>query len=104
MRLHLSRNKIKYLLGALIAFVVMDGVLTEFLIDGGRAREGNPLLEPLVGEVGFMMVKTVGALLCAFILWDVYRRFPRVGVIATWVAVAAYAAIILWNSSLFLLS
>ncbi|MFH1646323.1 MAG: DUF5658 family protein [Chloroflexota bacterium] len=103
MLLHLTRNKMKYLLGVLITFVVMDGVLTEVLIDGGRAREGNPLLEPLVGEVGFMILKTAGALLCAFILWDVYRRLPRVGVIATWVAVAAYAAIILWNSSLFLL-
>lgn len=94
----------RYLLGVLIAFVVMDGLLTEFLIDGGRAREGNPFLQPLVGDVGFILLKAAGALLCAFILWDIYRRFPRVAVTATWVFVAAYGVIIIWNSSLFLLS
>ena len=99
-----GRNKMKYLLATLVAFVVLDGLLTELLIDGGLAREGNPLLQPLVGDVGFMILKVVGALLCAFILWDVYKRFPRVAVITTWFAVAGYGVIVLWNSSLFLLA
>ena len=94
----------KYLLSLLVAFVVLDGFVTEFLIDGGLAREGNPFLEPLVGDIGFMTLKVVGSLLCAFILWDIYKRFPRVAVIATWIAVAGYGAVIIWNTSLFLLS
>jgi len=94
----------KYLLGVLVSFVVLDGLVTEFLIDGGLAREGNPFLEPLVGDIGFMILKVAGSLLCAFILWDIYRRFPRVAVIATWIAVAGYGGIIIWNTSLFLLS
>ena len=94
----------KYLLGLLIIFVVGDGVLTHFLVDGGLAREGNPFLEPLVGEFGFILLKVVGSLLCAFILWDVYRHFPRVALIATWCFVAAYGVIVLWNTSLFMLS
>ena len=94
----------KYLLGILILFVIGDGIITELLVKGGMAREGNPFLQPLVGEIGFIILKVVGALLCAFILWDVYKRFPRVAVIATWCFVAAYGAIVLWNSSLFLLS
>ena len=94
----------KYLLGLLILFVVLDGVLTNFLVDGGLAREGNPFLQPLVGDIGFIILKVVGALLCAFILWDIYRRFPRVAKIATWCFVAAYGVIVIWNSSLFLLS
>jgi hypothetical protein len=92
----------KYLLGLLIAFVVLDGVLTNFLVDGGLAREGNPFLQPLVGDIGFIIIKAVGALLCAFILWDIYRRFPRVALTATWCSVVAYGGIILWNSHLFL--
>jgi hypothetical protein len=84
--------------------VVADGLLTQFLIDGGLAREGNPFLQPLVGDVGFIILKVAGALLCAFILWDIYRRFPRVAVIATWCFVAGYGVIVLWNSSLLLLS
>jgi hypothetical protein len=96
-------NMMKYLLGILVLFVVLDGVLTHWLIDGGIAREGNPFLQPLVGDIGFIILKLVGALLCAFILWDVYRHFPKVAVAATWCGVTFYGAIVLWNSSLFLL-
>ena len=94
----------KYLLITLVSFVVLDGLLTEMLLDGGTAREGNPFLQPLVGDVGFIILKFVGALVCAFILWDIYKRFPKVAVIATWIAVAGYAIIVVWNSSLFLLT
>ena len=94
----------KYLLALVVIFVVLDGLLTQGLVNGGLAREGNPLLRPLVGEAGFIVLKVVGALLCAFILWDIYRRFPRVAIIATSCFVVAYGAIVLWNSSLFILS
>jgi hypothetical protein len=94
----------KCLLGLLTAFVVLDGVLTHLLVDDGRAREGNPFLEPLVGETGFLIFKVFGALLCALILWDVYRRFPKVALVATWCFVVAYGIIVVWNTSLFILS
>ena len=100
----INKSKMKYLLATLVAFVILDGLLTELLLDGGMAREGNPFLQPLVGDVGFMALKVVGSLLCAFILWDIYKRFPRVAVIATWIAVVGYAIIVVWNSSLFLLT
>jgi hypothetical protein len=95
-----GRNKILYLLITLVLLVVLDGLLTEYLMDGGGVSEANPFLEPLVGETGFMILKIVGALLVALILWDVYRRFPRVGVIATWIAVIGYFGIVIWNTSL----
>ena len=95
----------KYLLSFLVVFVVLDGVLTQFLINGGgNVREGNPLLQPLVGDVGFIFLKVAGALLCAYILWDIYKRFPKVAIIATWIAVVGYGAIVLWNSSMFLIA
>ena len=93
----------KYLLSLLVVFVISDGLLTQFLINDGRAREGNPFLQPLVGDVGFIILKAAGALLCAFILWDIYRRYPRVAVIATSCFVVAYGVIVLWNSSVFIL-
>jgi hypothetical protein len=92
----------KYLLGILVVFVVLDGLLTRFLVDGGLAREGNPLLQRLVGENAFIALKVVGALLCALILWDIYRRFPKLAVIATWCCVVIYGGIVLWNSSVFI--
>lgn len=99
-----GKRKIIYLLSTLVALVITDGLMTEFLVGKGAAREFNPVLQPLVGDVGFMIIKVVGALLCAFILWDVHRRFPRVGLIATWIAVIGYAAIVLWNTGLILLA
>jgi len=90
----------KYLLGFLIIFVVSDGLLTNFLVNGGLAREGNPFLQPLVGDIGFIILKAAGALLCAVILWDVYRRFPRVALISTWCFVVFYGVIVIWNLSL----
>ena len=99
-----SHAKIKYLLVTLVSLVVMDGVLTEALVGTGRARETNPLLAPLIGDIGFMLAKIAGSLLCAFILWDVYRRYPRLAMVATWIGVGAYSAIILWNTSLFILT
>jgi hypothetical protein len=99
-----GHNKMKYLLITLVSFVILDGLLTELLLGDGLARESNPFLQPLVGDVGFMVLKIVGSLLCAFILWDIYKRFPRVAVIAAWIAVVGYGVIIAWNSSLFLLA
>ena len=95
-----GKRKMMYLLIVLVSFVVLDGLLTEYLMDGGRVKEANPFLEPMVGQTGFMILKAVGALLVAVILWDIYRRFPRVAVIAAWIAVVGYLGIVLWNTSL----
>ena len=89
-----------YLLGLLVAFVIGDGLLTHFLVTGGIAREGNPFLQPLVGEAGFIVLKVAGALLCAVILWDIYRRYPKVALISTSFFVVCYGVIVLWNLSL----
>jgi hypothetical protein len=92
-----------FLLGILVGLVTLDGLLTQFLVGKGAAREINPLLEPMVGDIGFMILKIVGALLCALILWDVHRRFPKVGLIATLIACVGYAVIVIWNTSLIIL-
>jgi len=90
----------KYLLGFLIVFVISDGLLTNFLVNGGLAREGNPFLQPLVGDIGFIILKAAGVLLCAVILWDIYKRYPRVALLSTWCFVVFYGAIVIWNLSL----
>jgi hypothetical protein len=95
-----SRKKIIYLLIVLVCLVVLDGLITEYLIDGGNTHESNPFLESLVGEPTFLILKAVGALFCAFVLFDVYRHFPKTAMITTWIAVAGYFAIVLWNISL----
>jgi hypothetical protein len=99
-----GRTRMKVLLGTLVFFVILDGLLTELLISRGVVREVNPFLQPLVGDIGFMVLKVFGALLCALILWDIYRRFPKLAAIATWIAVVGYGIIVAWNTSLFLIA
>ncbi|HUV57007.1 MAG TPA: DUF5658 family protein [Dehalococcoidales bacterium] len=94
----------KYLLGLLVGFEILDGVMSHFLIRGGLAREGNPFLLPLVGEINFLIIKVVGVFICALILWDIYKRFPKLAVITTSIFVTFYGGLVLWNSSLFLLA
>ncbi len=91
----------RYLLGFLVLLVIADGLLTQFLVNDGRAQEANPFLQPIVGDVGFLVLKVVGSLLCAIILWDIYRRYPRVAFIATSCFVVVYTGIVLWNLSIF---
>ncbi|MFH0914190.1 MAG: DUF5658 family protein [Chloroflexota bacterium] len=92
------------MLGLLITFEITDGVLTHFLVKRGLAREGNPFLVPIVGETNFLVLKVVGVLLAALILWDVYRHFPRLGLVSTGAFVLLYAGIVLWNLSIFFLA
>ena len=92
----------KYLLGLLVLLNISDGVLTHVLVELGVAREGNSFLLPIVGEPSFIIIKVVGALLCALILWDIYRRRPRLALVSTSTFVASYGAIVFWNLSLLL--
>ncbi len=91
----------KYLLGLLAGFVISDGLLTHFLVGNGLAREGNPFLVPIVGGDTFLVLKVVGAILSVLILWDIYRRFPKLALISTSCFVVVYGAIVTWNLSLF---
>jgi len=100
----LAGSELKYLLGLLVGFEILDGVMSHFLIRGGLAREGNPFLLPLVGEINFLIIKVVGVFICALILWDIYKRFPKLAVITTSIFVTFYGGLVLWNSSLFLLA
>jgi len=93
---------LKYLLGLLILLNIVDGLLTHFLTQVGIGREGNPFLVQIVGEPVFMIIKVVGVLVCALILWDIYRRHPRLALVSTSFFVISYATIVLWNLSLFL--
>jgi len=97
----MSRQGIlKILLALLVLFNIADAVLTHFLVTGGIASEGNPFLLPLVGEPGFIILKIAGVLLCAFILWDIARRYPKLALAATSVFTATYAVIVSWNLAL----
>ena len=94
----------RLLLVTLILLVVSDGVIPQFLVRTGLGYEGNALLKTLVGKEGFIMLKAAGAILCAFILWDMHRRWYKLAFISTVCFVALYAGIVLWNLYVFFLT
>ncbi|MEW6141559.1 MAG: DUF5658 family protein [Chloroflexota bacterium] len=96
-----TRKTMLSLLGALVLLVITDGLLTLFLIRSGIGHEGNPFLASWVGNNAFMVLKVAGALLCAGILWDVFRQFPKVGTIATSCFTGFYGLIVAWNIAVF---
>ena len=93
----------KYLLGLLIFLNIADGILTHFLVELDLGKEATPFLLKLVGEPVFLVLKVVGILLCALILWDIHRRHPRLAFMSTSVFVTIYVGIVVWNSAAFLI-
>ena len=96
-------RRMKYLLLTLIALVVSDGLISQFIVRHGLGREGNPFLQTFVSEGNFLLIKLAGALLCALILWNIYKTRPRVALISTLSFVILYTGILYWNLGVFLI-
>ena len=79
-------------------------MVTNILIRNDIAWESNPFLKGLAGGYGLIIVKIIGVLVAALILWDVHRRHPRT---AFWMGVAftlIYVAIVIWNLRLLIIA
>ena len=100
----LRLRRVEYLLGTLLALVVADGLITQFLIKSGLGQEVNPFLRVLVTESDFLVIKMCAAIICVLILWNVARRLPRLIFIFSACVVGAYTAILFWNIAVFLVS
>lgn len=95
-------KKIEYLLGTLLGLVIVDGVITQFLIKSGAGVEGNPFLKTIVTEDHFLIIKMCAAILCVLILWNIARRSPRLILVFSACLVAGYTGILFWNIGIFL--
>jgi len=94
-------RRMKYILLTLIALVISDGLLSQFLIKHGLGYEGNPFLQSFVGEPNFLLIKVAGALLCALILWDIHKNRPKVALVSALLFVTIYTGIVFWNLGVF---
>jgi len=91
-------------LGVLTGLIVSDGLISYFLVRYGLGQEGNPFLQTLVGEGNFLVIKVLAALLCAFILWDIYKQWPKLALISTSCFVALYTGVVSWNLFVFFIT
>ena len=96
-----SLKKIEYLLGTLLALIIVDGVITQFLIKEGVGTEGNPFLRTIVIGDNFLIIKMCAAILCVLILWNIAKRSPRLILIFSSCLVASYTGILFWNIGIF---
>ncbi len=96
------RRQFKYLLITLVSLVVADGLISQLLVRSRLGYEGNPFLQTFVGEVDFLVIKIVGALLCTLILWDVFKTHPKAAFAVTVISTALYTGILYWNMGLYI--
>ena len=73
-----TARQMRYMLYTLFALVVADGILSDFLIMQKLGREWNPFLKNLVGSQQFLLIKACGALLVIVIMWEIYKKQPRI--------------------------
>ena len=95
--LRIENRTVRYALCALFAAIVVDGLITEFLVTGGYGVEVNPLLQSLVGQESFLHIKISGAFLATSFLWIKYNSGPKRVHKVIVVALAFYTAIVYWN-------
>ena len=95
-------HQLRLLLGTLIVLVVADGLISKFLVTQRFGIEGNPLLRTWVGEDHFLVIKLLGVLLAALILWDIHKRHPKLAFMSTLFFVTSYTLILYWNLFAFL--
>jgi len=89
----------KLLLVLLVGAMSIDGVVTYWAVTEGLAREWSHLVAPIAGDWQFILLKVVGAIVCAVALWTVYKCFPRIALIGANCVVAFYGLVLAWNFS-----
>ena len=94
----------KYVLATLVSLVVADGIISRFIVRNGLGREANPVLQALVGENNFLLIKLAAALICALILWDLFKTRPKLALSSSLVFIVLYTAILFWNIGMYLTS
>jgi len=95
---------VSVLLGTLISLVVADGIVSEFLIREGLAREGNPFLQAWIVDDMFLAIKLLGAFLAAMLLWYMHKRRPKIAFATTVFFIVCYTIIVGWSLLIFFMA
>ncbi len=92
----------KYLLILFSGLGISDGLMTDFFVRNSLVQEGNSLMEPVIRDGNFLLLKITGVIICGFILWTVYKRFSRAVLITVSSISVFYGLVIIWNLSVIL--
>jgi hypothetical protein len=95
--LHGKIRQARYLLILLVGLVVADGLISNFIVQNGLGKEGNPFIQNIVGQSSFVFIKLVGAFISAIILWRVIRKHTRLGLVSIIFYIVVYTTILWLN-------
>jgi hypothetical protein len=95
------RDLVKLYIPLFVVLEIFDGILTYALVGKEMIREANPLLYDTAGSGSFLIMKICGAFLSAILIWLLYQRFPKLGLITSFVIMMLYASICTWNLYIF---
>ncbi len=94
----------KYLTILLFLLVLADGLISRFLTGSGLGQEINPFLQAIINGGDFLLLKAAGSLFVGLILWDIFKKQPKVAFIAATICVILYTGILYWNLAVFFIS
>jgi hypothetical protein len=87
------------LLVMLACAMLLDTFATQAMVTRGIVSEGNPAMAALVASGRFVAFKVAGALICAGLIWAVYRRFPCLALLSAMGSLLITSVVLLWNAS-----
>ncbi len=93
-----------YLLCLLLGLIVADGLISNFIVQNGLGKEGNPFIRSIVGQTSFISLKLLAALVSALILWKVFSKHPKLGLVSIVFFVLLYTVILWWNLAAFFIA
>lgn len=96
-----SLRLLSILLGTMIALVVADGLISQFLITNGLAREGNPFLQTWIHDDLFLGLKLAGSFLAALAIRGIHRNRPSLSFAITVCFVLFYTGLVFWSLIIF---
>ena len=99
-----KNRTIRLMLYTLFALIVADGLMTQFLVTGGRGLEINPFLQAWIGQDLFLAIKVSGAFLATLYLWFKYSKKPKLIFAVTLFFLTFYTSVLFWNLYVFLAS
>ena len=94
----------KYLTILIFLLVIADGLISKFLVGNGLGKEVNPFLQTIISGNNFLFLKAIGSLFVGLLLWDIFKRQPKIAFTCAAVCVIFYTVILYWNLAVFFVS
>jgi hypothetical protein len=97
----LKQGHMLFVLLLMAQFQFWDGLMTQVFVSRGLVKEANPLMAPLVSGGSFLPLKLLGIAVLLLLLWILYKRFPKMAVVAASTISVFSAVLIIWNFMVF---